>query len=407
MNTTPNANRVHIAIFGRRNAGKSSLINAISEQEVALVSDEPGTTTDPVSKAMEIPGIGAVVFIDTAGFDDEGNLGNKRVERTEKVVDKTDIAILVVDADLPEGYHQEKQWLHKLKAKNIPVIGVLSRIDLLKGDDEKLAQKKTACEDALDIPFTPISLQDKTSIIRLRELMIEYVPVTERECFVADYVEKDDLVVLVMPQDKAAPKGRLILPQSHAIRDILEKGAIGVATTPETLKATLNTLSKEPDLVITDSQVFEQVKQMISDKVTLTSFSVLMAQYKGDATILAQGARRIESLEDEDKILIAEACTHHAVEDDIGRVKIPNKLKAHTGKNLTIEIASGAKLPENLSTYKLVIHCGACMFNRKQMMSNIKACEAAGVGITNYGMVLAHMTGILERTMEIFNRNPR
>ncbi|SEF44924.1 [FeFe] hydrogenase H-cluster maturation GTPase HydF [Caloramator fervidus] len=394
MIDTPKANRLHIAIFGRRNAGKSSLINALTGQEIALVSDYAGTTTDPVYKAMELLPIGPVVIIDTAGIDDEGEVGELRVKKTKEVLDKTDLALLVFDPENTD-FSIEQEWFNALKDKKIPTIGVINKIDIQDIDENKLKKY-------FDIPFVKISAKLKMNIGRLKEAIQKYAPEDfEKKTIVGDIVKAKNLVVLVAPQDIQAPKGRLILPQVQVIRDILDNDGVALVVKDSELEDILNSLNRKPDLVITDSQVFKKVNETLEEDIPLTSFSILMAKYKGDLNILIEGAKTIDNLKDGDRVLIAEACTHHPLEGDIGREKLPNWLKQRTGAKLDIKVIAGVDFPEDLTSYKLIIHCGACMFNRKQMMTRIIRAKEQGVPITNYGIAIAYINGILDRVTKM------
>jgi [FeFe] hydrogenase H-cluster maturation GTPase HydF len=395
MQDTPKSNRLHIAIFGKRNAGKSSLINAITNQDIALVSNIAGTTTDPVYKSMELLPLGPVVIIDTAGLDDSGSLGELRIKKAEEVMDKTDLALLVFDA-LDNNLSPEIQWLNQLKSRKIPVIGVINKIDLIDNVDYKSLSE-------LDIPLVKVSAKDRTNISELKEAINSYAPIDfERSTIVGDIVNPKDTVVVVAPQDIQAPKGRLILPQVQVIRDILDHNAMALTVKDSELDNILNILNKKPNLVITDSQVFAKVNAIIPEEVPLTSFSILMARYKGDLDIFIKGAHSIDNLKSSDKVLIAEACTHHPLEGDIARTKLPNWLKTYTNADLDVTVKAGVDFSDNLSKYKLIIHCGACMFNRKQMMTRILKSESINVPITNFGIAIAHMNGILNRVTEVF-----
>ena len=391
LNNTPNSNRVHIGIYGKRNSGKSSLINAITNQEIALVSDVAGTTTDPVYKAMEINGIGPCVFIDTAGFDDEGILGLKRVEMTSKVIEKTDIAIMIInDTDIVE----ESKWYEKLTQNKIPVIFVVNKVDILKNIDEI----KNVVKDNFKKSIIEVSTITKEGIDKIREELIRCLPEGFNiDSVVGHLVKPKDVVMLVMPQDIQAPKGRLILPQVQTIRDLLDNKCIVVSTTTENIDAALNSLNKPPKLIITDSQVFKTVYEKKPEESLLTSFSVLFAALKGDIVEFALGANAIDSLNESSRVLIAEACTHAPLTEDIGREKIPNMLRKKVGENLRIDIVSGVDFPEDLSNYDLIIHCAACMFNKKYVLSRIKKAKEQGIPITNYGIVIAKMVGILDK----------
>ena len=395
MLDTPKANRLHIAIFGKRNAGKSSLINAITGQEIALVSEYAGTTTDPVYKAMELLPIGPVVMIDTAGLDDEGEIGELRVKKTKEVMDKTDLALLVFTPDTSK-LSLEQEWYSELKERNIPVIGVVNRID--EGDVNLEALKPD-----FHIPFIKVSAKDKTNIGKLKEAIQTNAPMDfERPTIVGDIIKPKDLVVLVAPQDIQAPKGRLILPQVQIIRDVLDNDGLALTVKDSELEDILKALNRKPDLVITDSQIFHKVSKIITEDVPLTSFSILMARYKGELSSFSKGAKAISDLKPGDKVLIAEACTHHALQGDIGREKMPNWLEEKAGGKLDITINAGVDFPEDLSEYKLIVHCGSCMFNRKQLMTRVIRAMEQNVPITNYGTAIAYMNGILDRTINMF-----
>lgn len=400
LNNTPRSNRVHIAFFGKRNAGKSSLINAVTGQSLALVSDVLGTTTDPVYKAMELLPLGPVVMIDTAGLDDEGELGSLRVKKTMEVMKKTDIAIVVIDAR-DSTFDLELEWIKSLNEKKVPILGAVNKIDLLKEENVDTTVDKLA--EVLQIPLIPISAYDGKGIHRLKEKMALLVP-EEQDKFliVGDLIRPQDVVVLVTPIDKAAPKGRLILPQQQTIRDILESDAIAVVTKEHELRDTFMKLSEKPKLVITDSQVFLKVAADTPPDVMMTSFSILFARYKGDLGQMVEGVRAIEALKDGDKVLICEACTHHKQSDDIGTVKIPRWIRQKTGKNIIFEHESGQDFSEQLSRYKLIIHCGGCMLNAQAMKGRLSEAKKREVSITNYGVVIAYVHGILDRALEPF-----
>ena len=395
MQATPNANRLHIAIFGRRNAGKSSLINAITGQSIALVSEFPGTTADPVYKAMELLPIGPVVIIDTAGIDDTGSLGELRVNKTREVIAKTDLALLVFPADdpMPMDSSLEQAWYAMLSKAGIPVIGVLNKCDI--AGEENIAQGTDDLKKVFPIPFVQTSIHDPASIGELKKILIDQVPFYEKDTLVSDLFAPGDIVLLVAPQDIQAPKGRLILPQVQVMRDVLDHKGLLITVTTDRLADLLSKLNTPPSLVITDSQVFSQVSAILPPDMPLTSFSILMARYKGDLPTFATGAAAISTLKDGDRVLIAEACTHHALQGDIGREKLPNWLREFTGKSLDITTKAGIDFAGDLSDYSLVIHCGACMFNRKQMMSRILLAKDQQVPITNYGTAIAYMQGIL------------
>lgn len=396
MQDTPKANRLHIAIFGRRNAGKSSLINALTGQDIALVSDFAGTTTDPVYKAMELLPLGPVVIIDTAGLDDTGEIGELRIKKTKEVMDKTDLALLVLTSDTPD-LSLEKEWFKELEERKIPVIGVINKIDLCDMNIDIL-------KETFPIPFVKVSANDRKNIGKLKEAIQINAPIDfERPTIVGDILKPKDTVILVAPQDIQAPKGRLILPQVQIIRDVLDNDALALTVKDTELIDILQALNKKPDLIITDSQVFRKVNDLIPKDVPLTSFSILMARYKGDLDILVKGAKAIENLKPGDKVLIGEACTHHALKNDIGREKLPNWLKDRVGGDLDITVNAGVDFPEDLSEYKLIIHCGSCMFNRKQFMTRLIRASEQGVPITNYGIAIAYLNGILDRVTEVFN----
>ncbi|MBC7338975.1 MAG: [FeFe] hydrogenase H-cluster maturation GTPase HydF [Firmicutes bacterium] len=397
---TPRGERLHIAIFGRRNAGKSSLINALTGQDIALVSEVPGTTTDPVYKSMEILPLGPVVIIDTAGIDDVGTLGELRVRRTESVMRRTDLALLVVDPAAGAGQYEE-EIVARLRSGGITVLGVLNKTDLLPpGQGEALARELSA---RLDVPFVPVSSLTRDGVDRLKMEIVRLAPRDwAAPTIVGDLLSPGDLVVLVVPIDLAAPKGRLILPQVQTLRDILDHDACGAIVKERELRHLLGVLGQKPRLVITDSQVFAKVSADTPRDVWLTSFSILFARYKGDLPTLVRGARAIDRLEPGDRVLIAEACTHHPVADDIGRVKIPRWLRQRVGGDLQIEVKSGLDYPEDLGRYRLIVHCGGCMINRREMLYRIMQAQQAGVPIVNYGVAIAYLHGILERVLEPF-----
>ncbi len=390
LNSTPNSERIHIGIFGRRNAGKSSLINAITGQELAIVSDTAGTTTDPVSKAMELLPLGPVLITDTPGLDDEGELGLLRVQKSYRVLFKTDIALLVTDST--RGISElDREILEKLKKYGIPYIKVFNKCDLL----DKIPEPK-ADEIYTDALRGTNIYELKEKIGALLNLNNESV----RIC--ADLLSPSDIAVLVVPIDKAAPKGRLILPQQQTIRDILEADATAVVCKEHDLRSTLESLNKKPKIVITDSQVFSKVSADVPDDIMLTSFSILMARYKGDLEENVKGVTAIEKLDDGDKVLISEGCTHHRQCDDIGTVKIPRWLTNYTGKKLQFEFSSGGTFPEDLKPYKLIVHCGGCTLNEREMKYRIACAKDSGVPITNYGICIAYTQGILKRSVEPF-----
>ena len=387
---TPRASRLHIGLFGRRNAGKSSLINALTGQAISLVSPVAGTTTDPVYKSFELAGVGPVVFIDTAGLDDEGQLGALRVERTGQALEKTDVAILVLTGDPAE----ELPWLDRLREKNIPVLAVLNKCETLPSP-ERAAEELS---NALGLPVLPVSAAEGINIDALRTALAEAVPDGFWDLTITgDLAKAGDLVLLVMPQDIQAPKGRLILPQVQTIRELLDKKCSVVSCTADCLADTLAALARPPRLIITDSQAFPVVWRAKPQESLLTSFSILFAGYKGDINEFLAGAKAIDSLTERSRILIAEACAHAPKEEDIGRVKIPRLLRNKVGEGLTVDFVRGNDFPKDLSPYDLVIHCGACMFNRRHVMSRISQARAQGTPICNYGVVLAALTGILDK----------
>ena len=394
MNDTPNSNRTHIAIFGRRNAGKSSIINAMANQNVAIVSDNAGTTTDPVKKAIEINKIGACVIVDTAGFDDDGELGLLRIEKTKKIAEATDIALLVFNCGTKnienEDYLLELKWKNKLSEFGIPIIAVINKIDLNK--NYKIVEQNI--KDIFDIDCVPISANKKINIDILIETIKNNIVKEDEISIVGHIVGEDDIVLLVMPQDIQAPKGRLILPQVQTIRDILDNKAIVIGTTFDKFEKALKSLNKPPKVIITDSQVFKEVEKLKPKESALTSFSVLFARYKGDEKIYKKGADFIDNLNKESKILIAESCAHIPLEGDIGRVKIPNMLKNKFGFAFDIDYTAGADFPSDLSKYDLIIHCGGCMGTRRQILNRIKLCEKQNKPITNYGMAIAKINGV-------------
>ena len=397
---TPNANRLHIALFGKRNSGKSSLINALTGQDTALVSDTPGTTTDPVQKAMEIHGIGPCLFIDTPGFDDEGELGNRRIERTWKAVEKTDIALLLcaggssAEETGEPDFTEELHWLEQLKAKNIPTILLINKADIRKNT----ASLAIRIKETFGSQPIPVSAKEKTGVELIRQAILEKLPEDfDQQSITGSLVTEGDLVLLVMPQDIQAPKGRLILPQVQTIRELLDKKCLIMSCTTDKLRETLQALSRPPKLIITDSQVFKTVYEQKPEESRLTSFSVLFAGYKGDIRYYVRSASAIGSLTESSRVLIAEACTHAPLSEDIGRVKLPHLLRKRIGEKLSIDIVAGTDFPQDLTPYSLVIHCGACMFNRKYVLNRIERARLQNVPMTNYGVAIAFLNGILNQ----------
>lgn len=392
LNNTPSSERIQIGFFGKTNAGKSSLINAITGQEVSLVSEVKGTTTDPVKKAMEMLPLGPVTFIDTPGLDDDSQLGQMRQKRTLEILKQIHMAVIVVDATT-EITEVEEILVEQLKQEQIPYLYVYNKKDLLQ--DVKKAEEKDRTET-----IVYVSTRTKENIEVLKEKIASMKVEKEEKKLVADLLEPGDHVLLVIPIDKAAPKGRLILPQQQTIRDILDAGCTLSICQVENVKSTLNMLEKTPKLVITDSQVFGKVKDLVPKEIKLTSFSILFARYKGDLEGNVKGAHVIENLKDGDKVLISEGCTHHRQCGDIGTQKLPNWILKHTGKKVQFEFTSGGTFPEDLSNYKLIIHCGACMLNEKQMQDRIRIAKNQGIPMTNYGIAIAYLNGILGRSIE-------
>ena len=398
LNSTPSSERVHIGIFGKRNAGKSSVINAITNQSLAIVSDIKGTTTDPVSKAMELLPLGPVMIIDTPGLDDVGELGKMRIQKSYQVLNKSDIGILVVDGTLGQT-DEDKALINKFKEKNIPYIVVMNKLDLVR-EQQNI--------DENEINSNPntiwVSSTTKENIYELKEMIAKQAPTDEPKFkIVGDLLNPSDFVVLVVPIDKAAPKGRLILPQQQTIRDILEANAIAIVVKENELKNTLKNLGKKPKLVITDSQVFSKVSTDTPKDILLTSFSILFARYKGDLKETVKGVKTLEDLKDNDTILISEGCTHHRQCDDIGTVKIPKWITKYTNKKINFEFTSGTEFPYDLSKYKMIIHCGGCTLNEREMKYRVKCAQDQNIPFTNYGILIAYTQGILKRTLEPFS----
>ena len=397
LNATPSSERVHIGIFGKRNAGKSSLINAITGQNLAIVSEAKGTTTDPVYKAMELLPLGPVMIIDTPGIDDEGVLGSLRIQKAYQVLNQTDIALVIIDAAVGPSA-EDLRLIKRINAKKIPLLIVINKCETINED------KKTAYQALLpNGKLLFVSAEQKLNIFELKEAIAQPVPADENKAqIVADLLSPSDFVVLVVPIDSAAPKGRLILPQQQTIRDILEADAAAIVVKENELTNTLQNLGKRPKLVITDSQVFKKVAAETPADILLTSFSILFARYKGNLQTAVQGVTALDSLEDGDKILIGEGCTHHRQCDDIGTVKLPRWIKEYTGKNPEFIFTSGTEFPLNLSPYKMIIHCGACMLNEREMQYRIKCAADQNIPFTNYGITIAYINGILKRTVEPF-----
>ncbi len=391
FNRTPHSERLHIALFGRRNVGKSSLINALTGQHAALVSDVPGTTTDPVFKAMEISPIGPCVLIDTAGFDDVGAVGELRNKLTHEVIKQTDIAIIVTDGS---SIDEETAWAQLLKLANVPYVAVLNKVDLMtEGHSTLLARiaKRLGCDSV------PVSAINGTGLDLLRLTMARLVPEAEKQSITGKLAAPGDTVLLVMPQDPQAPKGRLILPQVQTLRDLLDKSCTAICCTPHDIDRTIAALKAPPQLVITDSQVFDIVEKKMPPNSLLTSFSVLMAAHKGDISYFVHSAAAIDRLTVNSRVLIAEACTHAPLAEDIGREKIPRLLRNRVGQELNVDIVAGKDFPDSLADYDLIIHCGGCMFNRRFMLQRVEQCRQQGVPMTNYGIAIAHIKGILDK----------
>ena len=398
LNETTNADRLHIGFFGCRNAGKSSIVNAITNQELSVVSDKKGTTTDPVQKAMELLPLGPVVIIDTAGYDDDDKiLGEKRVSRTKKILNKSDIAVLIISA--VDGINDyDRELIDIFKEKNIPYAIAFNKSELI---DEKQKEKLLACLDSFDknkILF--VSAVKKTGIEELKNLIGSLKPDNVDKSFTGDFIKKNDFVILVTPIDESAPKGRMILPQVQMIRDLLNQNAYCIVTKETELKNVLDTVGRKPDFVITDSQVFKFVDEAVPKDIPLTSFSILLARYKGFLTTAVKGVEAIKTLKENDTVLIAEGCTHHRQCNDIGTVKIPRWLKEWTKTNINIETSSGTDFPEDLSKYKIIIHCGGCMTSDREMLYRMKCANDANVPFTNYGIFIAYVNGILNRSIK-------
>ena len=399
MNQTPASERVHISFFGKRNAGKSSVINAVTGQDLAIVSSVMGTTTDPVYKTMELLPLGPVMVIDTPGIDDEGELGALRVRKSYQVLNKTDIAILVIDSTAGKG-EEELELIHRFHKKGIPYLIVYNKIDLLSTEKIKDLAMSVRAEEVL------VSASDGMNIQELKEKIASLKPEdTHKYPLIQDLIDPLDLVILVVPIDKAAPKGRLILPQQQTIRDILERGALSLVVRDTELKSTLDHFLAQgvcPKLVVTDSQAFARVSKAVPENITLTSFSILFSRYKGELETQLEGVAALSSIQDDDRILIAEGCTHHRQCGDIGTCKMPEWIRNYTGKKPVFEFTSGTEFPDDVSSYKMVVHCGGCMLNEREMKYRIACCQDQGVPITNYGILIAQVTGILKRSLGPF-----
>lgn len=386
---TPTSERVHIALLGRTNAGKSSLMNRLTEQDIAIVSEQPGTTTDPVLKPMELNGMGAVVIIDTPGLDDNTSLGKERVARTSKMLDRTDIAVVLFSG---ERFDVELRIIEECRVREIPVVVAVNKIDLLANSDSLISEIRSVTKSDV----VAISTLTGEGIEALRKAIIGCRAAEER-LITEGFCKGGDRVLLVMPQDKSAPKGRLIQPQVQTIRELLDRGCIPICTTPDRMAEALAALVTPPELIITDSQAFNEVYALKPEKSTLTSFSILFARYKGDIRLFTEGVKALNKIDSFSRILIAEACSHTPQNEDIGRVKLPRLLRKRFGEGLHIDIVGGADYPDDLTSYNLVIHCGACMFNRKHVLSRVERARQQGVAITNYGVILAALSGILDR----------
>ncbi|MBR5200419.1 MAG: [Alistipes sp.] len=386
---TPASERVHIALLGRTNAGKSAMLNCLAKQDVAIVSNTPGTTTDPVQKPMELTGMGAVVIIDTPGLDDNTTLGKERMARTSKMLDRTDIAVVLFT---DEGIDTELSIIEECRTREIPVVVALNQVDRVANREALIAR----IEETTKLKAIATSTTTGEGIEALREAIINTRPAEER-LITEGFCKAGDRVLLVMPQDKSAPKGRLIQPQVQTIRELLDRGCVPICCTPDRMAEALAALATPPELIITDSQAFNEVYQLKPEASTLTSFSILFARYKGDIALFTEGVKALKGISEASRILIAEACSHTPQNEDIGRVKLPRLLRKKYGEGLTIDIVGGADYPEDLTPYDLVIHCGACMFNRKHVLSRVERARQQGVAITNYGVILAALTGILDR----------
>ena len=395
LNSTPNGERVHIGIFGKRNAGKSSLINAITAQKLSIVSDTAGTTTDPVSKAMEILPLGPVLLTDTPGFDDEGDLGQLRVIKSYEVLRNVDIAVFVISVS--DGISAEEDiFIEEIKKRNLPYIICINKIDIATKTDFSCYYEKYGTDNVMSV--SSITLE---GINELKEKLASIYNTSNNRKIISDLVGKGDVAVLVVPIDESAPKGRLILPQQQVIRDLLDVGATALVTKETELEDTLSKLKEKPKVVITDSQAFKFVSEIVPEDIYLTSFSILMARYKGDLDWQVSGVKTIDSLNNGDVVLISEGCTHHRQCGDIGSVKLPRWIKQYTGKEISFEFTSGKEFPDDLSKYKMIIHCGGCTLNEKEMKYRINKAKEEGIPITNYGVAISYMNGILERSLSL------
>ena len=399
MNQTPTAERTHIGFFGKRNAGKSSVMNAVTGQDIAVVSDVKGTTTDPVYKSMELLPLGPVVMMDTPGIDDEGDLGNLRVKKSYQVLNKTDVAVLVIDGTAGAS-EEDRALLIRIREKKIPYVVVLNKKELAPPEAEQdTARFLELAEDHM----ISVSAADGSGIHELKEMIGRIAKTEEPEKYlVRDLLAPSDIAVLVVPIDSAAPKGRLILPQQQTIRDILEADAVSVVVKETELKNVFEKFAQKPKMVITDSQAFAQVAKVTPDDILLTSFSILMARYKGNLEQAVCGVTALDALEDGDTVLISEGCTHHRQCDDIGTVKIPRWIREYTGKEIQIETTSGTEFPDDLTKYKLIVHCGGCMLNEREMKYRLSCAQDQGVPMTNYGILIAYVKGILKRSVQVF-----
>jgi len=401
MQQTPIANRLHIAIFGKTNVGKSSLINALTNQPIAVVSDIAGTTTDPVYKTMEILPIGPVVIIDTPGIDDESTLGELRIKKTKEVLKKTNLSVFVIDSITGLTKH-DLELIRQIRESNTPIVGVINKVDL-NSDVDSLVHE---FNKVLGSECVTVSAANKEGIEKLKQYLIKYAPSSSVDTdILGDLVNPGDVVVLVTPIDSAAPKGRLILPQQQVLRDVLDHGAVAVVTKETELSITLKSLVNKPALVITDSQAFELVNKLVPSDIPLTSFSILFSRYKGELEEMYKNIQALKELKPGDKVLIVEGCTHHRQKDDMGTVKIPRWLNQMVGGELSYEWASGTFYPEELNKYKIIIHCGGCMLNQKEMKSRIALAREKGVPIVNYGMLIGYVNGVLERAMKVFEKS--